>query len=387
MKKKICVITGSRAEYGLFYPLLKEIEKVPAFCLEIIVTGTHLSSEYGLTYKEILRDGFKINEKLKLPLNDDSPEGITRSLGLAVVGLGAALKRRRPDMVVLLGDRFETFAAAIAAFVAKIPIAHLHGGEISQGALDDSFRHSITKMSLLHFTSTEAYKRRVIQLGENPHRVFNVGALGIDNVKRTKFLTKEVLEKELKFSLDGKIVLVTFHPVTLEHNTSRDHFSQILAALDQRHDLKVIFTMPNADIYGKIIIQLINKYVKKSQGQAIAFKSLGRIKYLSLLKHIDLMLGNSSSGIIEMPSLGKPTINVGDRQKGRIAAGSVIQCPPARKIILKVLDKAFSKDFRQKCSAIKNPYDRGLTAKSVVSILKKEIPRIKSLKKEFYNLK
>ena len=385
MKKKICVITGSRAEYGLFNPLLKEIKKEPMFRLQIAATGMHLSSIYGLTYKEILRDGFRIDEKVKIPLKDDTAEGVTRSLGMGVIGFASAFKRLRPDLVILLGDRFETYSAAIAAFVARIPIAHLHGGELTEGALDDTFRHSITKMSFLHFTSTRAYRNRVIQLGEDPGRVFNVGALGVDNIRRTKLLSKDTLEKELGFGLNGKVALITFHPVTLERNTSKQQFDQLLSALDDFKNLKVIFTKPNSDINGKIIIRLIDEYVKNRKNRAVAFTSLGRVKYLSLMKYVDVMIGNSSSGIIEMPSFGKPTVNLGDRQKGRIAAKSVIQCSPEQGSIKKALKRAFSQKFNRVCARIKNPYDGGFASKKIISILKKELPRIKSLKKKFYD--
>ncbi len=387
MKKKICIVTGSRAEYGLFNPLLQEIKKEPIFQLQIAVTGMHLSPMYGLTYKEILHDGFNINEKIKIPLDNDTPEGITKALGKGVIGFGSAFKRLKPDFVVLLGDRFETYAAAIAAFLARIPIIHLHGGELTEGAVDDAFRHSITKMSTLHFTSTESYRRRVIQLGEKPNRVFNVGALGIDNIRRLKLLSRDKLETELNFKLKGKVVLVTFHPVTLENNTSQRQFKEILAALNRFKDLKIIFTKPNSDIGGRIIIKLIDKYVKSNQEKSIAFASLGRLKYLSLMKHVDVVLGNSSSGIIEMPSLGKPTINIGDRQKGRITAGSVIQCAPAQGRISMALKKAFSAKFSSTCTKIKNPYGNGLAARKIVAVLKKELPRIKSLKKGFYDIK
>lgn len=385
MKKTICVVTGSRAEYGLFNPLLEGIKKTPSFQLQIIVTGMHLSSVYGSTYQEILRDGFKINEKVKIPLTDDTPEGVTRSLGMGVIGFAPAFKRLKPDLVILSGDRFETYSAAIAAFVARIPIAHLHGGELTEGAVDDAFRHSITKMSFLHFTSTRVYRRRVIQLGEDPGRVFNVGALGIENIMRTKLLSKEALEKELGFDLNGKVALVTFHPVTLEHNTSKQQLDQILSALDSFKDLKVVFTKPNSDMNGKIIIKLIDEYVKSKKGRAVSFTSLGRLKYLSLMKYVDVMLGNSSSGIIEMPSFGKPTVNVGDRQKGRIAAKSVIQCAPKQECVKKALKKAFSQKFNRDCAKIKNPYDGGLASKKIIVILKKELPKIKSLKKKFYD--
>lgn len=385
MKKTICVVTGSRAEYGLFNSLLKEIKKTPVFQLQIVVTGMHLSSVHGSTYKEILRDGFKINEKVKIPLDDDTPEGITRSLGMGVIGFASVFKRLKPDLVILLGDRFETYSAAIAAFVARIPIAHLYGGELTEGAIDDAFRHSITKMSFLHFTSTRVYRRRVIQLGEDPGRVFNVGALGIENIRKTKFLSKEALEKELGFGLNGKVALVTFHPVTLECNTSKQQFNQILLALDSFKDLKIVFTKPNSDMYGKIIIKLIDQYVKRKKDWAVAFTSLGRLKYLSLMKYVDVTLGNSSSGIIEMPSFGKPTINVGDRQKGRILAKSVIQCVPEQGCIKKALKKAFSQKLNNGCTKINNPYDGGLVSKKIIAILKKELPKIKNLKKKFYD--
>ena len=385
MKKTICVVTGSRAEYGLFNPLLEEIRKTPVFRLQIVVTGMHLSSAYGLTYKEILRDGFKISEKVKSPLEDDTSEGITRSLGMGVIGFAPVFKRLKPDLIILLGDRFETYSAAIAAFMARIPIAHLHGGELTEGALDDACRHSITKMSTLHFTSTKDYRRRVIQLGEEPRWVFNVGALGIDNIRNLKLLSKDVLQKELNFNLTGKIALVTFHSVTLEDNTSKLQFNEILAVLNHFKELKVIFTKPNSDIYGRAIINLIDRYVKSNPDRSTVFTSLGRLKYLSLMRHVDVMLGNSSSGIIEMPSFGKPTINVGDRQRGRMAAKSVIQCAPKRECIKKALKKAFSQKFNRSLANINNPYDGKLTSKKIIVILKKELPKIKNLKKKFYD--
>jgi len=385
MKKTICFVTGSRAEYGLLYPLLKQIKSEPFFNVQIAVTGMHLSAAHGSTYREILGDGFRINKKIKIPLGSDTPEAVTRSLGMAVAGFSGAFKSLKPDCVILLGDRFETYGAAVAAFLARIPIAHLSGGELTQGAVDDALRHSITKMSFLHFTATNAYRKRVIQLGEDPRRVFNVGALGIDNIKRTPLLSRLSLEKELGFCLHGKVVLVTFHPVTLERNTSKQQFTEILSALDKFSDLRVIFTKPNMDINAKIIVKLIDRYVKNNKGRAVAFNSLGRVKYLSLMKHVDLMLGNSSSGIVEMPSFGKPTINIGDRQKGRIAAKSVIQCSPQQECIRRALKTVFSKKFRRCCAKVKNPYGAGLASERIAAILKKELPKIGSLKKEFYD--
>lgn len=387
MKNKICVITGSRAEYGLLRPLLLQIPKTPTFHLQVAVTGMHLSSEYGSTYKEIIQDGFKIDEKVKVPLNDDTSEGITRSIARGMEGFAAAFKRLKPDIVVLLGDRSEIFAAALAAFLERIPIIHLHGGELTEGAMDDAFRHAITKMSILHFTSTEAYRQRVIQLGEAPKRVFNVGALGVENIKNLKLLSKKELEVKLNFTLNGKTVLVTFHPVTLENNTARKQIEELLSALKKFKGLKVVFTKSNSDINGKIINKTIDEYVRKNKGEAVAFASLGVLKYLSLMKFVDVVLGNSSSGIIETPSFGKPTINIGDRQKGRIAAQSVIQCDPQERSIVRALHKAFSVEFRSACSKVKNPYDNGSTSQKIISIIKKETPKIKDLKKEFYDSK
>jgi len=386
MKKKLCVVSGSRAEYGLLYPLLDELKKDSSFKLQIAVTGMHLSAIYGLTYKEIISDGFTIDEKVSMPLDDDTPSGVTRSVGIGVIGFASAFKRLKPDFVVLLGDRYETYAAAIAAFFAHIPIVHIQGGELTEGAMDDALRHSITKMSTLHFTSTEDYRRRVIQLGEDPRRVFNVGALGIDNIKRLKLLSRDKLESKLRFNLQGKVALVTFHPVTLESNTSRLHFSEILSALNHFKSLKVVFTKPNSDISGQIISKLIDQFVENNPGRSIAFTSLGRLKYLSLLKYVDLVLGNSSSGIIEMPSFGKPTVNVGDRQKGRIRAASVIQCESLQECILRGLKKAFSPKFKRGCKKIKNHYGHGVAARKIVAFLKKEVPKVKSLKKKFYDL-
>ncbi|MFA5039028.1 MAG: UDP-N-acetylglucosamine 2-epimerase [Candidatus Omnitrophota bacterium] len=386
MKPLICAVTGSRAEYGLFHPLLKELRNEPSMRLGIAVTGMHLSSLYGLTYKEIERDGFSIDAKIAIPLKDDSPEGIARSLGKGVMGFATAFKRLKPDFVLVLGDRFETYSAVIAAFVSRIPVIHLYGGELTEGAMDDAFRHSITKMSSLHFTSTEVYRRRVIQLGEDPRKVFNVGGLGVDNARQDGYFSRRQLEKALRFKIHSPVALVTFHPTTLEHNTSAKQFDEILAALSVLKGLKVVFTKPNSDTNGRILIESIDRYVANHRGSSVSFVSLGRLKYLSLLKCVDVMVGNSSSGLIEMPSFGKPTVNVGDRQRGRIRAASVMDCPAERARIKSALKKALSPRFRAACARVKNPYEGRSTAKTIAAILKKELPRIRSLKKTFYDL-
>ncbi|MDD5530156.1 MAG: UDP-N-acetylglucosamine 2-epimerase [bacterium] len=386
MKKKICVITGTRAEYGLFYPLLKNIQTNKKFELQIAVTGMHLSPEFGLTYKDIEKDGFIINEKVEILLSSDTEVGITKSIGLGTIGFADAFYRLKPDLIILLGDRFEAFSAAVSAFITKIPIAHLHGGELTEGLIDEGIRHSITKMSYLHFTSTEEYRKRVIQLGESPDRVFNVGAIGIDNIKDMNLLSKNGLEKELNFKFDEKTILVTFHPVTLEKNTADAQFKELLKALDYFKKLKIIFTKPNADTSGRIIIKLIDEYVKNNVKKSISFVSMGQLKYLSTVKYVDAVLGNSSSGIIEVPTFGKPTVNIGDRQKGRIKAKSIIDCRPEKSDIIKALEKAFSSQFEEFCKTVKNPYGSGNTTGKILKIIENRIEGISNTKKAFYDI-
>lgn len=386
-KKKICIITGTRAEYGLFYPLLKKIKVDGQLELQICVSGMHLSPEFGLTYKVIENDGFEVNEKVEMLLSSDTEVGVTKSIGLGIIGFADTLNRLKPDLLILLGDRFETLAAAITALIARIPIAHLYGGELTEGVIDEAIRHSITKMSILHLVSTEEYKRRVIQLGEEPDRVFNVGALGIDNIKNLKLLKKDELERELNIKFGKRNVLVTFHPVTLEKNTAENQFGELLGALDQFKDLKIIFTKPNSDPNGRVLIKYIDEYVSSNPDRAVSFVSMGQLNYLSAIQHVDVVLGNSSSGIIEVPSLGKPTVNIGDRQKGRIKAESVIDCKPQKASIVKSLEKAFTPEFSEFCKTVKNPYGDGNSAEVILDILKTRIGKLTSLKKTFYNLR
>jgi len=387
MKHKICFVTGTRAEYGLFHPLMKRIKTDPFFELQIIATCMHLSPEFGLTYREIERDGFHINRKVEMLLSSDTEAGVTKSTGLGMIGFADAFAELKPHLVFLLGDRFETLAAAIAAHFARIPIAHLHGGELTEGAVDDAIRHAITKMSLLHFVSTETYRKRVIQLGEAPERVFTVGALGIDNIKFLKLVSQSQLEQELGIQFSDKNVLVTFHPVTLENKTSERQFRELLKALDAFDDLRVIFTKPNADANGRIIIHLIDEYVKSHPARASAYITLGQVKYLSALKYVDAVVGNSSSGILEAPSFGKPSVNIGDRQKGRVRPESVIDCEPKMKDIIRAIKKALSVKFQDFCRKVKNPYGDGAAAQKIHEIVKREIPEIGNLKKSFFDLK
>jgi len=381
---KICVVTGSRAEYGLFYPLLLAIQKEAAFQLQLVVTGMHLSPEFGLTYKQIESDGFTINEKVEMLLSGDTDAAIIKSTGLGLIGYADAFNRLQPDWVILLGDRFETFAAATAAHLAKIPIAHLHGGEVTEGATDDAFRHAITKMAFLHFTSAEIYRRRVIQLGEQPERVFNVGAIGLDNIRILPFLSKPELEKDLGISNINNAILVTFHPVTLEKNSAESQMKELLQAFDQLPEFFVIFTLPNADANGRIIIKLINDYVKQNAGRSKAYTSLGQLRYLSLLKYVKAVVGNSSSGIIEVPAFKIPTINIGNRQGGRMRANSIVDVKPDTNSILKGIEVALSKSFLANCKKTANPYGNGKAAINIVKQIKKT-GRLNNLQKKFFD--
>lgn len=381
--RKICVITGSRAEYGLLSGLMRAIKEDESLELQVIATNMHLSSEFGLTYKEIERDGFFINKKVEMLLSSDTSNATTKSVGLATIGFADAYEDLKPDMIVVLGDRYEILAAVSAALFYKIPVAHLHGGEITEGAYDDCIRHAITKMSHLHFTSTEEYRQRVIQLGEDPKRVFNVGAPGIENIKKVPLMDKKELELTLDgFTFNDKTILITYHPVTLENSTAEEQIQNLLSALDEYPDIKIIFTLPNSDTDGRVIIRLINEYVSKHQEKATAYPSLGLKRYLSALQFVIAVVGNSSSGIIEVPSFGIPTLNIGDRQKGRIAADSVLNCGTSKKDILEGLDKVLNSGHTE----IHNPYEGKNTTSDILHVLK-TYPLEGLIQKTFYNLK
>ena len=346
-KRKICIVTGSRAEYGILYWLIKKINSDKDLELQLIVTGMHLSPEFGLTYKEIQKD-FRIDKKINMLLSSDTSIGISKSMGIAQYLISKAYNKLKPDIVVVLGDRYEIFSATSAAMISQIPIAHIHGGELTEGSWDDNIRHSISKMAHFHFTATEEYRNRVIQLGEQPDRVFNTGGLGIENIKKLKLLSRSEFEKSIKFKLNEKNILITFHPVTLENNTSKKQFKELLNVIHELDDkTNIIFTKTNSDLNGKIINQMINKFTKKYPKKSIGFTSLGQLRYLSALKHVDVIIGNSSSGLIEAPSFKTATINIGERQKGRIKAKSVIDCLPFKKNIKVSLKKFTQKVFRK----------------------------------------
>jgi GDP/UDP-N,N'-diacetylbacillosamine 2-epimerase (hydrolysing) len=382
--KKIAIVTGTRAEFGLLNPLIDGILKENEIQLQLIVTAMHLSPEFGFTVNEIEKRGYKIDKKIECLLSSDTAVGITKSVGLAMIGFADALNELNPDLVIILGDRTEMLAAATAAMIANIPIGHLYGGETTEGAYDESIRHAITKMSYLHFTSTEIYRQRIIQLGENPNRVFNVGSISIDSIKNLILLDKEGFEKSINSKLGRKNILITFHPVTLESQSAKDQFKAILDVLDLLKDTHFIFTHANSDKDGRIINQMIDKFVNENHTRAIAFKSLGQLRYLSALKHIDIVLGNSSSGIVEVPYFNIPTINIGDRQKGRILSESVIQTEPTVEAITLALEKANDISFRNKIKSQKQIFGSGNTVDKIIEVLRNL--NINNLKKSFYDI-
>lgn len=368
--RKICVVTGTRAEYGILCGLMKRIKSDNDLCLHVIATNMHLSPEFGLTYKDIEKDGFIIDKKVEMMLSSDSSNATVKSVGLATIGFADAYEDLKPDLVLVLGDRFEILAAVTAALLYKIPVAHLHGGEITEGAFDDAIRHSITKMSHLHFTSTQMYANRVVQMGENPDRVFNVGSLSVENIKKCQLLSKSELETSLNFKLGDKFFLVTFHPVTLEDQSAEHQFENLLDVLSKYIEYKIIFTLPNSDTGGRVIIKMIADYVDKNNDRCAQYKSLGLIRYLSAMKYCAGVIGNSSSGIIETPSFGIPTLNIGDRQKGRITASSVISVASTYEGIDNGLRIITSDDFVSQAKQTNNVYEKANTCEEILSVLK-----------------
>lgn len=369
MTRKVCVITGTRAEYGLLRWVMQGIKEDPELTLQVVATGMHLSPEFGLTFREIEKDGFQIDRKVEMLTSSDTPVGIAKSMGLGLIGFADALNELKPDLIVVLGDRFEIFAAVSAALVARIPVAHLHGGETTEGAFDEALRHSITKMAHLHFVAALEYRQRVIQLGEQPDRVFLVGGLGIDNIKRSKLLNRAELEASIDFKLGHKNLLITFHPVTLENSTATEQMAELLKVLAGLADTQLIFTMPNADNDGRALIKMVQQFVAQHPN-ARAFPSLGQLRYLSCIAQVDGVVGNSSSGLAEVPSFKKGTINIGDRQRGRLQAASVINCEPVHQSIDAALKKLYTADFQASLSQVKNPYGEGGASEKVVEIIK-----------------
>jgi GDP/UDP-N,N'-diacetylbacillosamine 2-epimerase (hydrolysing) len=370
MSRKICVITGSRAEYGLLRWVMQGIKDHPDLTLQLIVTGMHLSKDFGMTVDEIENDGFDIDFKIKTLFKDDSAVGIAASMGRGLSGVAKAIDTLRPDLILVLGDRYEIFVSVAAALVAKIPVAHLHGGEVTVGAFDDALRHAISKMSHLHFVATQEYKNRVIQLGENPSSVYLVGGLGIDSINKLKLLDRKKLEKELSITFNEKNLLITFHPATLDESAATSQMQEVLSALADLKDTTLIFTMPNADTGGIAIMKMINNFVSENPN-AHAFTSLGQLKYLSCIAQVDGVVGNSSSGLTEVPSFRKGTINIGDRQKGRLQSNSVINCDSTKESVVDALQRLYSEEFKYDLISSVNPYGEGGASVRVVEIINK----------------
>lgn len=368
--QKVAVFTGTRAEYGLLFWLLKDIQSDPDLALQLLVSGMHLSPEFGETYQQIEKDGFKIDEKIEILLSSDSAVGTAKSMGLGVLGFSDALARLQPDVLVILGDRFEALAAAQTAMIMRIPIVHLHGGEITEGAYDDAIRHAITKLSYLHGTSTDEYRQRVIQLGEAPERVQNVGAIGLDHLKRADFMSVDELAQSLEFPLTKPFFLVTYHPVTLGDEAPEASFQALLDALEAFPEHQVILTYPNADDGGRRIIPMLEAYAASQPERVLAIPSLGQVRYLSAVKHATAVVGNSSSGIIEVPAFDVPTVDIGARQKGRLAAKSVLHCEANHADIERAMLSAVARDYKEPTEAIDNPYGQGNTSGKVIEMIK-----------------
>lgn len=383
--RNICVITGSRSEYGLLKPLIKKISDSNKFKLTLIATGMHLSEKFGFTLEEIVEDGFEINYKVDTLVDSDSTAAIIESTAIGIIKFGNLFETFRPDLIIVLGDRYEIFSVAYAGHISKIPIAHIHGGEKTVGSFDDSLRHAITKMSRLHFVSTMEYAKRVIQLGENPDKVFYVGALCLDAIKSTKLMNKSDLERELDFEFGDKNILITYHPETLSSSSSKDDFSNILTALELQNKIKLIFTCPNADSDSGVIIDMINEFVKKNYKRSMFIPSMGSRKYYSTLQYIDGVLGNSSSGIIEAPTFKIGTINIGNRQKGRVQSNSTINCTHSINSIDAAIEKLYNKNFKETLKNIKNPYELEGASSKILEIIKNE-DLFNKAEKEFYDL-
>ncbi len=383
---RVCVVTGTRAEYGILKNLINKIREDDILQLQLIVTGAHLSPEFGLTYKEIEEDGIPMDWQVEMLMASDSSCGVAKSMGVGMIGFAEAYGHLKPDIVVLTGDRYEMLAAAGAALVYRIPIAHIHGGELTQGAVDEAVRHAVTKMGILHFTSTQTYRKRVIQLGEQPECVFNVGALGVENIKEWKLFGREQLKEALGMEVDTDTAMVTYHPATLDNKSVEEQIDSLLHVLKKETALKLVFTKANADMGGKTVNDRIREFVRKESSRAVVVDSLGQAKYFSVLNCCGLVVGNSSSGIIEAPSFGIPTVNIGRRQEGRVRAGSVIDCGGSEAEIGEAISRALSGKMREYARRVRNPYEKEGTARRIVSILKESLEKGICLEKKFYDI-
>ena len=384
--KKIVVLTATRAEYGLLAPVIKKMDMDSQIDVRVVVTGAHLSPEFGMTINEIKEDGVRVDKEIDLLLSSDTPAAISKTMGLAMIGFADYFAESKPDALMVLGDRYETLAVCAAAMNAQIPIVHLYGGEATEGLIDEAVRNAITKLSYLHFTSTEEYRHRVIQMGENPQRVYTAGAIGVENALHTNFMSKQELEKSLECSLGEKIAVLTFHPVTLEHNTAEIQIGELIKAIKHYPEITFICTKANADMSGRIINDSLQKCAE-TQKNIILFDSLGLKRYLSLLSYAEFVIGNSSSGIIEVPSFKIPTINIGDRQKGRTQARSVINCIPKADNIIEAISTALSEEFKNSICNIVNPYGDGNASEVIVNVTKEFLLNNKlKIQKSFYDI-
>ena len=383
--KRVCVVTGSRAEYGLLRWVMEGFKNSDVCTLQTVVTGMHLSPEFGSTWREIEADSFSIDWKVEMLLGSDSASAVTKSMGIAMIGFADAFSHLKPDLLVILGDRFEMLAAASAALIAGIPIAHLHGGELTEGAYDDAIRHSLTKMSHLHFTAASEYRDRVIQLGEDPARVWDVGGFGLDSITNVKLLSRAEVEDNLKISLSDKSLLVTFHPETRPDAVPEKQLEELLHALGQSSAV-VVFTMPNADNKNRMLRTMIEEFVQQHSGRAVVHASLGQQLYLSTLAEVDAVVGNSSSGLIEAPAFSKGTVNIGRRQDGRLRAKSVVDCEARRSDIAEAIDKVLDPRFQIEITSQQNPYGTGGASVKTVSIIENWFRDKVSMSKKFYDL-
>ena len=384
--KKIVVLTATRAEYGLLAPVIKKMDMDSQIDVRVVVTGAHLSPEFGMTINEIKEDGVRVDKEIDILLSSDTPAAISKTMGLAMIGFADYFAESKPDALMVLGDRYETLAVCAAAMNAQIPIVHLYGGEATEGLIDEAVRNAITKLSYLHFTSTEEYRHRVIQMGENPQRVYTAGAIGVENALHTNFMSKQELEKSLECSLGEKIAVLTFHPVTLEHNTAEIQIGELIKAIKHYPEITFICTKANADMSGRIINDSFQKCAE-TQKNIILFDSLGLKRYLSLLSYAEFVIGNSSRGIIEVPSFKIPTINIGDRQKGRTQARSVINCIPKADNIIEAISTALSEEFKNSICNIVNPYGDGNASEVIVNVTKEFLLNNKlKIQKSFYDI-
>lgn len=384
--RKICVVTATRAEYGLLKCLLDDIKTDKQLKLQLIVTGTHLSPEFGQTNKQIEADGFKVDKKVEILLSSDTSVGVTKSMGLALISFGEAFDELKPDIVLVLGDRYELIPIVAAANMARVPVAHLNGGELTEGAIDESIRHAVTKLSHLHFTAIEEYSKRVIQMGEQPDRVFTVGEVGLDNLQRIKLLSLNEFEQSIGKNLNTKNLLITYHPETTKDKLEIEHdFRELVSSLNATENTLLIFTKANADVGGRLINKMIDDYVAANKDRAIEFDSLGRLRYLSALQYVDAVVGNSSSGIVEAPSFKVATINIGDRQKGRIRADSTQDVNMCQQEITKAINNIYTKDMIDLLKTVVNPYSKGNSSMNIIKVLK-NYDLIKLKTKIFYDV-